>query len=91
MKLYLIVTQAVYFLTLFPWFVIWGLSFMSFDAGFSTLAVTIVSIVSLYPVAVLVCSILGWVLHSKKKRAAIILNSIPLLWITAFIVLMVSV
>jgi hypothetical protein len=89
MKLYLIISQILFALSLIPWFVIWGLSFMSFDSGVNLANSSFVIIISLYPVAVIVGSILAWVFRGKKKRFAIMINLVPLLWIIAFMGFMV--
>lgn len=84
MKLYLIISQILYVLSLGPWFVIWGLSFMSFDSGVNAANVSFVLVISLYPVTVIVGSILAWFFREKKKRFAILLNLIPILWMIVF-------
>ncbi|MGG0739719.1 hypothetical protein [Niallia taxi] len=81
MRAYLIITQIVYVLCLIPWFPIWGLSFMSFDGGFSFYNILFVLIISLYPVAVIACTIFSWIFRKKRKTAAIIINLIPMLWV----------
>lgn len=91
MKIYLIGSQILYVLCLIPWFVIWGLSFMSFDQGFSVWNISFVLGIGLYPVAVLLCSILSWILHIQRKRTAIIINSIPMLWVGGLGVLMLMI
>lgn len=85
MKLFLIVSQILFTLSLIPWFVIWGLSFMSFDSGFNLANISFAGTISLYPVAVILCSILAWILRLKKQRLAIIINLLPLLWVIAFV------
>ncbi|SFB02092.1 MULTISPECIES: hypothetical protein [unclassified Bacillus (in: firmicutes)] len=89
MKPYLIITQILYLISLFPWFVIWGLSFMSFDSGVNVNNVSFVLVISLYPVAVVIGSILAWIFRLKKRRFAVIINLMPCLWIISFIVFMV--
>jgi hypothetical protein len=84
MKPYLIISQVLYLLSLIPWFVIWGLSFMSFDSGINLSNVSFVLAISSYPFAVIICSILAWFFIVKKKRFAIIINLIPMLWIIGF-------
>lgn len=84
MKPYLIITQILYALSFIPWFVIWGLSFMSFDSGVNSANVSFVLAISLYPVAVIICAILAWFFRVKKKRLSIILNLVPMLWIFGF-------
>ncbi|HEY4429474.1 MAG TPA: hypothetical protein VGN87_00405 [Paenibacillus sp.] len=82
MKFYLISIQAFYLISLIPWFLIWGLSFMVFDNGISAWGVSIMVIVSLYPVAVIICSILSWLFREKLKSLTIFfIRSIPLLWV----------
>jgi peptidoglycan/LPS O-acetylase OafA/YrhL len=86
MKLYLISTQVLYALSLVPWLMIWGLSFMSFDSGFHVYNVSFVLAITLYPVAVLVGSVLAWLFRNKKKKFAIIINLLPFVWIISFAV-----
>jgi hypothetical protein len=88
MKLYLIISQVLYALSLVPWFAIWGLSFMSFDSGVNVYNISFVLAITLYPVAVIIGSILAWVFRKKKKRFALIINLIPLLWIFTFFAFM---
>ncbi|MEY2194281.1 hypothetical protein AB7942_16295 [Neobacillus sp. BF23-41] len=85
MKLYLIISQILFLLSLIPWFVIWGLSFMSFDSGVNLSNGSFVLAISLYPVAVIISSILAWVFRVRRKRLACILNLIPMIWIMAFL------
>lgn len=88
MKPYLIISQILYALFLFPWFVIWSMSFMSFDSGFNFANISFVLAITLYPVAVIACSILAWIFRVKKKRFANIINLVPMLWIIGFFGLM---
>ncbi|MEK3992585.1 MULTISPECIES: hypothetical protein [Robertmurraya] len=88
MKPFLIITQVLYVLSLLPWFVIWGMSFMSFDAGIGLYNSLFVITITLYPVAVIVGSILSWVFHRKRKNLAVIFNLVPLVWVIAFAVFM---
>ncbi|AYA78303.1 hypothetical protein DOE78_24465 [Bacillus sp. Y1] len=88
MKPFLMITQILYVLSLLPWFVIWGMSFMSFDAGIGFYNSLFVLIITLYPVAVIVSSILSWVFHRKRKKLSVILNLIPMVWVIAFAVFM---
>ncbi|OIK15363.1 hypothetical protein BIV60_10010 [Bacillus sp. MUM 116] len=89
MKPYLIISQILYVLSLIPWFVIWGLSFMSFDNGTNVANVSFVLAISLYPVVVIAGSILSWVFRVKKKRFAVLINLLPMLWIIVFFSFMV--
>lgn len=85
MKAYLIISQLIYLISLIPWFVILGLSFMSFDSGINLYNVSFVSLICVYPAAVIICSITAWLFRVTKKRLAIILNLLPLLWIFGFL------
>jgi hypothetical protein len=88
MKIYLILIQIIYALSLPFWFLFWGISFMAFDNGFSNSGILFVSLISLYPVAVIGFSILSWKLRSMKRiRLAIILNFIPMIWIIWLIII----
>ncbi|WP_342542567.1 hypothetical protein MHH33_17835 [Paenisporosarcina sp. FSL H8-0542] len=91
MKGFLIGSQIFYVLCLIPWFVIWGLSFMSFDNGFSVWNVSFVLAIGFYPIAVILCSIFSWILHIQRKRTAIIINLIPMLWVAGLGVLLLMV
>ncbi len=91
MKVYLIIIQGFYLLTLLPWFFIWGLSFMVFDNGISFWGISIMIVVSLYPVAVAICSILSWLLKEKVKSLNIFLiSAIPLLWVTSLVAVIIG-
>ncbi|MDR6726907.1 apolipoprotein N-acyltransferase [Paenibacillus amylolyticus] len=91
MKLYLFIIQSFYVLTLMPWFIIWGLSFMAFDSGVSMWGVALVTIVTLYPLAVVISSVLSWLLKKKVKTLGLILiSSFPLLWVISFAVLILG-
>ncbi|MFD2446952.1 hypothetical protein ACFSO7_23725 [Bacillus sp. CGMCC 1.16607] len=81
MKKFLVISQILYLICTLPWLIIWGLSFMSFDNGIGLGNVTFVLSIGLYPIAVIICSIIAWILHVRKRRVAIIVNLIPMLWI----------
>lgn len=87
-RIFLISTQVFYALCLFPWYFAFAISLWALDGGlnFSNGLFFVVTI--LYPVAVIFCSIFAWVCRIKKKRLAIILNCIPLLWIIGYPVLL---
>ena len=85
MKSYLIISQVLYILSFVPWFVIWGLSFMTFDSGVNLYNALFVLVITLYPVAVVTGSISAWIFRVKKKRLAIMMNLIPMIWIIAFL------
>ncbi|WP_342599198.1 hypothetical protein MHB48_17730 [Psychrobacillus sp. FSL H8-0483] len=88
MKAYLIITQILYFLFLMPWFLIWAFSFMVFDNGFGLGNVTFFLVITFYPIAIILCSILAWIFRVKKQRFAIVINLLPSLWIIAYLSLM---
>jgi len=88
MKTYLIVSQSLYALSLAAWLVIWGLSFMAFDNGFAFWNTAFVIAITLYPVAIVVCSILAWAIRKRKRQAAVLVNLVPLLWVFAFAIFM---
>ncbi|WP_372632304.1 hypothetical protein [Cohnella sp.] len=81
MKVFLVSCQTVYALCLLPWFTIWGLTLMGFANGINWFSLAITGFVTLYPIMVIVCSIFAWQFRTKRRRAAIILNLIPMLWI----------
>ncbi|MCA1318427.1 hypothetical protein LC085_00770 [Bacillus tianshenii] len=81
MKLFMILSQLFYVVGLVFWLPIWGLSFMAFDQGIAFWNSLFVLTISAYPLAVIICSILAWVLHNKKWQAAVIINLIPMLWV----------
>ncbi|MBP3966034.1 hypothetical protein [Paenibacillus lignilyticus] len=91
MKKYFIISQIIYVLFLLPWFGIFIMSFMSFDAGFSTWNVAFVSAIAAYPAAAIVCSILAWVFHKRRKGLAKAANAVPMLWVAGIVVLLVYV
>lgn len=86
MRLFLIISQIFYVLLGVLWFVFWAMSVMMFDAGVTTSAAIIFGILSLYPVAVIVCGVLAWLFYRKKRRrAALYVNLVPMLWVVAVI------
>lgn len=87
-KSFLIIIQILYVLSLLPWFVIWGMSFMSFDAGIGFYNTLFVAVITLYPVAIIVSSIFAWVYRLKRRRLAIILNLVPMVWVISFTLFM---
>ncbi|WP_253905477.1 hypothetical protein [Bacillus sp. THAF10] len=54
---------------------------MAFDNGIAFWNSLFVLTISAYPLAVIICSIFAWVLHNKKKRAAVVINLIPMVWV----------
>ncbi|KUP03925.1 hypothetical protein Q75_17240 [Bacillus coahuilensis p1.1.43] len=89
MKIYLISLQCLYFFTFIPWVAIWGLSFMSFDGGVGVWNSLFVLIITIYPAAVILCSILSWLLLRKNEQQAIWVSLVPMLWVISFGILMI--
>jgi hypothetical protein len=85
MRLFLIISQILYILSFIPWFVIWTMSFMSFDSGVSLSNVVFVLVITLYPISVITCSILSWLFRVKRKRLSLIIDLIPMLWVISFL------
>lgn len=81
MGLYLVISQIVFVLCILPWLFVWGMSVMIFDSGFHLWNTLFFIAISLYPLAVIGCSIAAWLLRTRRKRTAIWINLIPLLWI----------
>lgn len=91
MKAYLIISQILFLVSLLPWYVIWMMSFMSFDSGVGVGNSAFVMAITLYPVAIILCSLIAWKIRGSKRRAAVLINLIPLLWVVVFIGFMVFV
>jgi hypothetical protein len=89
MKIYLITSQLIYVICIILWLPIWGLSFMSFDNGIAIGNTAFVVGIGLYPIAVIICSIFGWLLSRRKKGVAITINLVPMIWIVSIGLLMV--
>lgn len=88
MRLFLVLSQIFYILSLIPWFIIWAMSFMSFDNGVNLSNSAFVLVITLYPIAVIVFSILSWVFRVKRKRLSLIFDLIPMIWVLSFLVFM---
>lgn len=87
-KPFLVIIQILYVLSLLPWFVIWGLSFMSFDAGIGFYNALFVLVITIYPIVVVVSSIFAWVFRKKRRRLSIILSVLPSVWVISFTLFM---
>ncbi len=80
MLFWLIVSQVLALGSLLPWFVVAGLSFMAFDSGFSWTALLFVALVWSYPVFILICILVAWLLYRRSYHTgSLISTSIPLL------------
>ncbi|MEW5983800.1 MAG: hypothetical protein AB1806_15725 [Acidobacteriota bacterium] len=80
---WLILSQALYILSLLPWLVAAGLAVMAFDAPESTRMWQpwlFVGVVWSYPLWLLACGAAAWVLYARgRHRVAIVATSVPLL------------
>ncbi|MBI4788099.1 MAG: hypothetical protein HY782_13780 [Chloroflexi bacterium] len=80
---WLLLTQALALLSLFPWLLIAALSVMAFDAPGSVNQPEpwiFVGIVWSYPVFPILCALIAWLLFVlRKPRASLIVTSLPLL------------
>lgn len=86
MLAWLIITQLLGLLSLLPWLVISGLSFMAFDAGYSITAVVFVGLIWSYPLLPIICSIVAWVAYARgQTTTALVSTSIPLLLIAPLV------
>ncbi|GEM_PF-1421336 len=81
MKTFLISIQALYAVCLLPWFLIWGLTLMGFANGINWFSIALTIGIGLYPIAAAACSVFAWLLRIKRKRIAIIVNLIPMVWV----------
>jgi hypothetical protein len=76
---WLIITQLLGALSLFPWLIMAGLSVLAFDSGYGLSAVLFVAAIWLYPLLPLGCAVRAWSLYRHGKlRGAMITTSIPL-------------
>ena len=76
---WLIITQILAALSLFPWLIIAGLSLLAFDSGYRLSAILFVVFIWVYPLLLLGCAIQAWWLYRHGKvRGALITTSIPL-------------
>jgi hypothetical protein len=76
---WLIITQGLAALSLFPWLIMAGLSMLAFDSGYGLSAVLFIVLMWLYPLLPLGCAIWAWRLYRHGKvRGALITTSIPL-------------
>ncbi len=76
---WLILTQVLATLSLFPWLIMTGLSLLAFDSGYHLSAILFVVLIWVYPLLPLGCAIRAWWLYRHDKvRGALITTSIPL-------------
>jgi hypothetical protein len=80
--LWLIISQAIYLLSLLPWLAMAGLAFMAFDAPGSTEQAgpwLFAGSIWAYPLLPLVCSIAAWLLYrGEHMRGAVIATTAPM-------------
>ena len=78
--IWLLISTFLGLLSLLPWTILLATSFMAFDSGESPQAYAFVGAVLSYPLLPVGCGILAWLLFAfKKRRAAVIVTSLPLL------------
>jgi hypothetical protein len=76
---WLILTQVLATLSLFPWLIIASLSLLAFDSGYRVSAILFVVLIWLCPLLPLGCAIQAWWLYRHDKvQGALIATSIPL-------------
>ncbi len=87
--LWLVISQAVYALSLIPWIVMAMMSFMAFDSGVYLSNSLFVAAVWSYPLWLILFSALAWVSYKRGKNTpALIWTSIPMLIILAASILL---
>jgi len=88
---WLIVSQALYVLSLLPWLMAAGMAVMAFDAPGSTKMWQpwlFVGVIWSYPFWMLACAIVAWVLYARSRvRGAVVATTIPLMALVAFALL----
>ncbi|QHT60213.1 hypothetical protein GXP70_09840 [Paenibacillus lycopersici] len=89
----LIMSQLVYLVSLVAWLFVLGMSVMGFDSPKAAYDVTtwlIFIYILIYPAAILGSMIAGWILFARRRRrAAMLWNGIPLLWLLPLIALLI--
>lgn len=81
MKLYLIAIQMLYYLVLLPWIYFWGKALVLTMHVPTPQNTILLSLAGLYPIAVIVCTIVSWYLHLDKRSVSIAVNLIPAIWL----------
>ncbi|SOC43275.1 hypothetical protein [Ureibacillus acetophenoni] len=84
MKLYLIATQSIYFVSLIPWLFFWVLAFILIMHDPTSQNTLYFMIITLYPVAVIICTIIAWYFHINKRSISIAINLIPAIWLIIY-------
>lgn len=87
MKLYLIATQSVYFVSLIPWLFFWVMAFILIMHAPTSQNTFYFLIITLYPVAVIICTIIAWYFHINKRTISIAINLIPAIWLIIYYML----
>nr|WP_106782511.1 hypothetical protein [Lysinibacillus timonensis] len=86
MRLYLIATQIVYFVTLIPWLILWAMAFIVISHASDMENAMLFSFLSIYPVVVIASSIIAWYFHSNKPFISLVLGLIPSIWIVYYLI-----
>ena len=66
--IWMIVSQVFAVLSLIPWLLMAGLSFMAFDSGVSAEAWTFVIVVWSYPIIPIVLAIAAWIAYRRRRN-----------------------
>jgi hypothetical protein len=89
---WLIVSQVIGVLALFPWLLVIGGASLAAALGTSgrTLLANIFFLVASYPLVLLVCIIATWILwRQQKHKTANIVTSIPMIYVVPGVILLV--
>ncbi len=87
MKLYLIATQVVYYVALLPWIFFWVMAFIMIMHAPTSQNTILFTLTTLYPIAVIVCTIIAWYFHMNKRSVSIAINFIPAIWLIYYYML----
>lgn len=89
---WLIVSQVIGVLALFPWLFIIGGASLAAALGTSgrTLLANIFYLVASYPLVLLVCIVATWILwRQQKHKAANIVTSLPMIYVVPGVIILI--
>ncbi|HWL24156.1 MAG TPA: hypothetical protein VNR38_10480 [Ureibacillus sp.] len=84
MKLYLIATQMIYYVTFMFWIVFWGMALTAVLQVSSLQHILFFALTTIYPIAVIVCTIIAWYYHQTNKGLSVSINLIPAIWLIGY-------
>ncbi|KGR79409.1 hypothetical protein [Ureibacillus manganicus] len=84
MKLYLITTQMVYYVAFVLWVIFWGMALSAILQVPTFENMLFFAITTLYPIAVIVCTIFAWNFHMNKRSISIVINIVPAIWLICY-------